>query len=143
MQLLTLPPPIKTWPVSSVHDNSTLYTALLRNMLAGNNIGCGKDGYYLASSGAVAWTDIYAAMAKALAKRGVVDTAEVAEPTDRALETMAQALSGPKEFVSVHMGGFCKLKADRGRTMGWAPKHSPEHILEAADDEVELILQNL
>jgi hypothetical protein len=37
----------------------------------------------------------------------------------------------------------CKLQADRGRSIGWSPKDPPEHILEAADEEVELILSKL
>lgn len=37
----------------------------------------------------------------------------------------------------------CTLEAKRGSQIGWKPKFAPEHILEAAGEEVELALQNL
>ena len=37
----------------------------------------------------------------------------------------------------------CTFTAEHGEEIGWKPKYAPEHILEAADEEVELILANL
>lgn len=37
----------------------------------------------------------------------------------------------------------CTFTAQRGHELGWKPKYGPEHILETADEEVELILQNI
>jgi hypothetical protein len=37
----------------------------------------------------------------------------------------------------------CTFEARRGKQIGWEPMFSPEHILEAMDEEVQLILQNL
>ncbi|KAJ9623540.1 hypothetical protein H2203_005802 [Taxawa tesnikishii (nom. ined.)] len=131
------------WPVCHVYDTVTLYTQLLRKVLSNEPIPHNKNGYYLASSGLVAWDDLYAALAEALAKRRVVDDAAVEEADDKSLERMAQVLGCRKEFVPVQVGGKCTLTADNGRSIGWTPKYQPEHILEAADDEVELVLQNL
>ncbi|KAF4928167.1 hypothetical protein CGCVW01_v002098 [Colletotrichum viniferum] len=61
------------WPVCHISDNTSLYIALARAILNGSNPDHGKLGYYLASSGSASWDDIYAAVAKALAKRGVID----------------------------------------------------------------------
>ncbi|KAI4953629.1 hypothetical protein J4E91_002477 [Alternaria rosae] len=94
-----------TWPVCHIDDNSKLYVDLLKNILSDKNPNHGKNGYYLASSGSVAWCDIYTAMAKALAKRGVIDSPEVKKADDAALDKMAQALSCPKELVAVQLGG--------------------------------------
>jgi hypothetical protein len=44
-------------------------------------------------------------MAEALAKRGVIASAEVKKADDTALDRMAQALSCPKELVAVQIGG--------------------------------------
>ena len=88
-----------------MHDTVTLYADLLRSMLAGKDIDYGRNGYYLASSGNVAWSDIYTAMAKALVKRGAVDTAEVGEVSDEVLEQAAKVFECPKAFVPVQMGG--------------------------------------
>lgn len=111
----------------------------------------------------MAWSDIYTAMAKALAKRNVVDTEHVQKVDDSALEKMAEGLGCPKEFVAVQLGGMyvnaspstelllinsltasfrCTLKADRASKFGWKPEYPPEHIFEAADAEVELILEH-
>jgi hypothetical protein len=35
----------------------------------------------------------------------------------------------------------CTLRAERARELGWKAEYPPEHILEAADAEVELILK--
>ena len=65
----------------------------------------GKNGYYLASSGSIAWSDIYSAMAKALAQRGVIGSAEVKKADDAAVEKMAKVLGCPEEMVAVQIGG--------------------------------------
>lgn len=82
-----------------------MYIDLLRSILAGENPGYGREGYYLASSGSVAWSDIYAVIAKALAKRDVVDSEVVQEADDAILAKMGEALGCPKEFVAVQLGG--------------------------------------
>jgi hypothetical protein len=93
------------WPVCHVRDNAALYIDLLRCILLGQEPDHGKNGYYLASSGSVPWIDIYNAMAKALAKRKVVDDEVVKKADDAALEKMGHALHCPKEFVAVQLGG--------------------------------------
>ncbi len=97
--------PLQTWPVCHILDNTTLYLQILRSILSGQDGGHGKNGYYLASPGSVAWNDIYSAMAKALKKRGVVDTDAVTQADDAILEKMGEALGCPKEFVGVQLGG--------------------------------------
>ena len=91
--------------MSHVHDTVTLYHAILAKILAEDEIGHDKNGYYLAASGNVAWAEIYQATAEGLFKRGVVEDAAVSEVSGEALEQMAQALCCPKEFVPVQMGG--------------------------------------
>ncbi|KAK8052314.1 hypothetical protein PG993_003699 [Apiospora rasikravindrae] len=140
-----------TWPVCHVLDNTNLYLAILRRILAGGGegegegLGSGRNGYYLAASGSVAWDDLYAAMAAALAQRGddIVDDAEVETADSAALEKMGKALGCPADLVAVHLGGKCTFTARHGEQIGWKPAHGPEHILEAAEDEVSLILENL
>ena len=96
---------VKTWPVCHIDDNTSLYIRILSEILAGSNPGHGKQGYYLASSGSVAWDDIYARMAVTLAKRGVVDDENVGTADDAALGMMAQGLECPKQIVHVQLGG--------------------------------------
>ncbi|KAI1415130.1 NAD(P)-binding protein [Hypoxylon sp. FL1857] len=132
------------WPVCHIIDNTTLYIELLQKILADENPSHGKNGYYLASSGSVAWDDLYTAVAAALAKRDVVVDDSVTLANDQILEDMAAALGCPKEFVPVQLGGRCTFTARRAQEeLGWKPLYSPEHILEASDAEVEWILQHL
>jgi hypothetical protein len=78
---------------------------LLQSILLDKKPGHGKDGYYLASSGIVAWRDIYASMAKALAARNVVESSEVKPVDATALEKIGQALGCPSALVPVQIGG--------------------------------------
>lgn len=95
----------QTWPVCHVTDTATLYLALLRAILAGENPGHGKYGYYLAASGSIAWDDVYASIATALEKRGIVDDSSITTADDEILEKMGAALGCPKEIVKVQLSG--------------------------------------
>ncbi|KAI8228647.1 hypothetical protein K4K54_002084 [Colletotrichum sp. SAR 10_86] len=95
----------QTWPVCHISDNTSLYIALARAILNGSNPDHGKFGYYLASSGSVSWDDIYAAVAKALAKRGVIDDDTAAPVTDEALRKMSDALDVEPASAVSKVGG--------------------------------------
>lgn len=94
-----------TWPVCHIIDNTTLYIQILRMILNGEDPGHGKDGYFLASSGSVAWDDLYAAVAAAMAKRNAVGDDSVIPASKQSLEQMGEALGCPPEFVTVQIGG--------------------------------------
>ncbi|KAI1641705.1 NAD(P)-binding protein [Daldinia loculata] len=132
------------WPVCHILDNTTAYIALLRKILADENPSHGKNGYYLASPGSVAWDDLYDAVAAALVKRNIIADGSVALADDKILGDMGAALGVPKEMVPLQLGGKCTLTARRAREeLGWKPVYSAEHVLEAADAEVEWILEHL
>ncbi|KAI1445902.1 NAD(P)-binding protein [Annulohypoxylon stygium] len=133
-----------TWPVCHVADNAGVYIELLRKILADGNPSHGKNGYYLASSGSIAWDDLYSAVGVALAKRGVVNNVEVETANDEILAEMGAALGRPSEFVPLQIGGRCLFTARRAEEeLGWKPTYQPEHILETVDEEVERILRHL
>ena len=111
--------------------------------MGGEEIACNKQGYYLASSGSIAWEDLYSAIAKPLTARGVIDDASVTQADDEALGCMGEALGCDSSFVPVQLGGVCTLSADNGRKIGWEAGYSADHILADADAEVELVLANL
>ena len=124
-------------------DNATLYLSLLRAMLENKNPDHGRQGYYLASSGRVVWDDLYAAMAVALAKRNVVKTGTVGFADDATLEKIAASLGTSPAELGMYLAGNCTYTAKHGMKIGWKPQFSAEHAVEAADEEVERILQNL
>jgi hypothetical protein len=149
--------------VCHIDDTVSLYIDILRNILSEKAIDQGRKGYYLAAAGSVQWSDLYKQMAVALAKNGAVDDDSIYRPSEKSLEAAAKALGCPKEFVPVEMAGSCvppnvsitlraepltccrrcTLQADRGRKIGWAPKYSAKHILQDAENEVQLILSNI
>ncbi|KAF2257670.1 NAD(P)-binding protein [Lojkania enalia] len=132
-----------TWPVCHVIDNAALYLQILCHILADEEIGFGKQGYYLASPGSVAWDDLYSAIAKALAKRNVVDDEHVKEADGEALQKMGQALKCNPDIVPVLLSGCCTFTGVHGKEIGWKPQFEAKHILGAAEAEVELILKHM
>lgn len=78
---------------------------MIKAMVADQNPNHGRDGFYLASSGSVAWHDIYVAMARALKKRGVIASDEVAHFTDEALAKYAEAQGVDLPSVKVKIAG--------------------------------------
>ncbi|KAL4733056.1 hypothetical protein BDV11DRAFT_176055 [Aspergillus similis] len=131
------------WPVSHIYDTTTLYSQILQQILSGHEIGHGKDGFYLASSGCVAWDDIYSAFAVALHKRGLIQYGTIEMADEEALEKMGKGLDPGNGNVGVQLGGWCNFTAAHGEKIGWKAVYPPEHILETADEEVDLILKTL
>lgn len=97
---------IKTWPVCHVSDNSTLYLQILSKILAGEDIGYGESGYFLASPGSVAWDDLYSAIADSMLKRGLVNDNSITLADDSTLKAMGEAIDTPKELVVMQLGGL-------------------------------------
>lgn len=81
-------------------------------------------------------------MARALATRKLIDCDKVELADDQALEKMGEALGCPPGMVSLFLGGKCALEPKHGPQIGWTPKYLPEHILEMADAEVDVIIQS-
>ena len=97
------------WPVCHVIDNTDLYIEMLRAMLKGGSSNPppnGRQGYYLAASGSVAWADLYAAIARALAQRDVIEDDTVESATEDAINRMAAGLGCPKGLVPLQLGGL-------------------------------------
>ncbi|PNP51077.1 hypothetical protein THARTR1_08305 [Trichoderma harzianum] len=95
-----------TWTVCHIRDNTDLYVRMLAAILSENdNIGHGRQGYYLPSPGSVAWDDLYARMEVGLAKKGIVEDEQVKLADDAALEAMSHGLNCPKAYVRVQLAG--------------------------------------
>lgn len=137
---------VQVWPVSHVIDTANLYLQILRIILTASPtqltlLGSGKTGYYLASSGLVSWSDIYASFARSLFSRGLISTPDVSLAGDKELEEIAKVLRCEKDEVAVQVGGRCGFVAEHGERIGWTSRYKKEHVLESADEEVGLILK--
>ncbi|GLB19856.1 hypothetical protein AtubIFM61612_009778 [Aspergillus tubingensis] len=91
----------------------------------------------------VAWNKVYSAMARALAKHGLVEDDVVAQADDEVLAKMGEALGVAPDEVPVLIGGRCMFTPEHGRKIGWEPQYPPHHILDVTDDEVEFIMKEL
>jgi hypothetical protein len=98
-------PSLKTWPVSHIDDTADLYLAILRAILKNRDLPHGKKGYYLASSGSVAWDDLYQAMARRLFKKKVIETDQVIRAGETEIVQMAKGVGCPPAFVRLQLGG--------------------------------------
>lgn len=147
-------PTPQAWPVCHVYDNTNLYLSLLHAILNSDSPSTppsGKQGYYLASPGAVRWSELYAALATALHAQGAVATPTVSSalssPTPEGavpiLEQMGNALGCAPELVSLQLGGKCTLTARNAQhNLAWKPRYEAQHVLrpEVAEEEVARIL---
>lgn len=77
--------------MSHVLDTVSLYFALLNVIVNNKNPNHGKNGFYLASSGKIAWHKIYTGIAKALARNGKISDDKVHLMNDEALGKIAEA----------------------------------------------------
>jgi nucleoside-diphosphate-sugar epimerase len=136
------------WPICHIHDTVTLYTALLHRILSPRPPPSGERGYYLASAGLVRWSDLYAALAKALYARKAITTPEItsAYAKQGAIEGMGKALGCEPELVALQLGGECTFTArNASGALEWECKYGVADVLkeEIAKEEVDRILEAL
>ncbi|KAL3454603.1 hypothetical protein BJX65DRAFT_301239 [Aspergillus insuetus] len=102
------------WPVYHVVDTANLYLQILRRTLQGSDIGYGQRGFYLVASGPMRRNDVYKAFAEVLAKRGIVDSAEVEHADDTVLARVGKVLEVSPSSVPVLIGGKCTFTVIHG-----------------------------
>jgi hypothetical protein len=74
-------------------------------MLADENPRSGQQGYYLAASGLIAWKELYAAFASALARLGHIKDPAVHAASRKDVEDMAKGLDCPVGLVAYQLAG--------------------------------------
>lgn len=93
------------WPVCHILDTVGLYSLLVHKMLLREDLDHGKRGFYLASSGIIAWDDVYSHIAASLAQRGVIQDLDLCLVDGEALAKMAHALGVDKASVPGKISG--------------------------------------
>ncbi|KAF5575640.1 nad dependent epimerase dehydratase family [Fusarium pseudocircinatum] len=135
--------PSDKWPVCNVTDIINYAILLIKAVLNGQDLDCGKNGFYLASSGRVYWMDLYKGVAKVLYNRGLINDDHVRPITEEARRTISKRLGITPDTIELKVAGNSWYELDHGKAISWKPEYGPEHILEVVDDEVSLILDNL
>lgn len=83
---------IQIWPVCHISDTVSLYSHILTKILNEEDPPHGKNGYYLASTGTVAWEKLYAAVASALFAKGIIADEKLRSIDQGAIDRMVTAL---------------------------------------------------
>lgn len=66
-----------------------------------------------------------------------------ASPSADRWTVSAQFPGAALETTSSNLSLSCTLQAEHGTELGWKAEYTPEHIIEAADAEVDLILRHV
>ena len=98
--------------------------------------GHGWEGFYFVENGEHTWYQISKAIGEALVEFGIADDAE---PTPFSVEELVKYF-GAEEW-GWYGGTNSRCRANRGRAIGWKPKHTPEDLLKSVHTEVEAYLQ--
>lgn len=83
---------IQVWPVCHISDTVSLYSHILTKILNEEDPPHGRNGYYLASTGPIAWEKVYAAIASALFAKGLIADEKLRPIDQRAIDRMVTAL---------------------------------------------------
>ncbi|CAL1716979.1 unnamed protein product [Somion occarium] len=128
---------VSFWPDVSIDDVSELYIVLFDSIVSNpDKTGHGREGYYFGENGEHRWYDISRAVGEALVELGISKDPEPTSFTDEELI---------KYFGSVDAGNYAgsnsRCRANRGRSIGWNPKHTTKDMLASIKPEVEAILK--
>lgn len=112
------------WNQVHVQDLAALYVLLAEKLLKSPEVvATGKKGYYFAEDGsAISWGEKSEKIGKLLKEKGLIENAEVAELTPKAVAD----LFGGFEFLPYAIGSNARCKAELGRALGWKPTLSSD-----------------
>jgi len=122
------------WNNVHILDLADLYILLLEKALEGK-APVNHEGYYFAENGIQNFAELNHAIARALHKRGVVESATSRTFTD---EEANKSFGNPTYLR--YFGGNSQGHALKGKQLGWAPHRAP--IVDTIDGEVAHILSS-
>lgn len=111
----------------------TLFDSILNNP---DKTGHGWEGLYFGENGEHSWGQISAAIGQALVEFGISDNAE---PTSFTVEEFVKYFGS--EQAGWYNGTNSRARANRGRSIGWKPKHTTEDFLKSIRPEVEALVK--
>jgi len=124
---------LNIWSNVHVSDLGDLYILLLEKLLKGELKG-ESQGYYFAENGEHKWGQVQQEIARVLHKKGIApDTSIVEVNTD---EEVKEAFGFPEAVY--YIGGNSRVKANKGKKAGWAPKHSD--VIATIEQDVDYLL---
>ncbi|EIW84049.1 NAD(P)-binding protein [Coniophora puteana RWD-64-598 SS2] len=122
---------VARWPCVHIDDIADLYGKVYDAILAGQDIGHGREGFYFGENGHYSWYDLSKAVSQALAEVGRSDKPEPTPFTKEEREKLP---------ILWYYGTNSQCYSKRGRALGWAPKYGTEDMLKSVKPEVDAIL---
>lgn len=120
------------WPDVNVEDVADLYLVVFNSIRKNpEGTGHGREGVYFGENGEHSLYEVGKAIADALVDLGL---AKEREPTTFTREDLDKYLGG-----SVYLGSNSRCRGNRGRSLGWKPKHTKDDFLRSIKAEVEAI----
>ncbi|KZP06728.1 NAD(P)-binding protein, partial [Athelia psychrophila] len=119
------------WPHVEVNDTADLYIVLLDSIFSDPHAATsGREGYYIAENGEFDLYDIAKAIGVAAQGLGLIKDSEPTSFTDEELQAQPKLL-----FFGTH----CHCRADRSRSIGWAPVKTTAGFFASVRPEVEAV----
>ncbi len=99
--------------------------------------GHGWNGFYLGESGEHSWYQVSKAIGHVLVGLGISNDPE---PTPFTSEELVKYF-GSEEVAFGTWGSNSRARGNRGRSIGWKPKHTAEDMLKSITPEVEALVK--
>ncbi|KAF9069216.1 NAD(P)-binding protein [Rhodocollybia butyracea] len=120
------------WPNVEIHELADLYSILFDAVLSPTaNPGHGLDGYYFGADQEHTLYQIGTAISDALHKAG---KSKGGQPTTFTKQELDKYFNG-----SDYLGSNSRCRANRSKSLGWAPKKTTRDMLDSIYPEMELI----
>jgi len=127
---------LNIWSDIHIDDVASLFIVLLEKLLKGELSPELQNGYFFAENGEHTLGSVHQEIARILAKKGIASDTTIAEVnTD---EEFVEGY-GFKEIL-YYIGTDSRVKANKGRKLGWVPKHEPGSVLKVIESEVDFLL---
>ncbi|KAI9061107.1 NAD-P-binding protein [Trametes sanguinea] len=127
------------WPDVHISDVADLYIVLFDSAVSNpDKTGHGWEGFYFGENGEHSWYQISRAIGDALVELGITDDPE---PTPFSKDELIKYFGN--ETAGNYSGSNSRCRADRGRSIGWKPRHTTEDMLKSIKPEVIAIKKQL
>ncbi|KZP34385.1 NAD-P-binding protein [Athelia psychrophila] len=136
-KLPALDPTDTMWALCHIEDLTSLYTLLIRGILANTAPSGPTGGFYFAENGSFSWKTL----SQAILTHMGLDTALEA-PDDGVVEKIAKVLGCSPAWVPISMAGSSNLRGDNARSaLGWKPKYDAAHLSSVVAEETDRVIE--
>ncbi|OIW25341.1 NAD dependent epimerase/dehydratase [Coniochaeta ligniaria NRRL 30616] len=127
------------WDHVHIADLVDLYEIMLAKVLAGENIGSGREGFYFNSVGRHSWFGVAQAIGKVGYELGALDTpTPVPIPME---EAGIKWHGGNAQVAELGFASTSMTSDERSRELGWKPTKTEDDWNKSIKEEFEMVLE--